>query len=105
ALRRWHPGAGVGLDEAAGTERASWRYHRADGRVVTVHLDAYLAERGSRVATIRRLLAATLDRPGQFGCFGLHEWAMVHRLDQDGVRHPDWPARLRAPRPHLGRPR
>ncbi len=94
ALRRWHPGVGVGLDAAAGTERATWRYHRTDGDVVTVDLDAYLAERGTRVEAIRRLLGATLDRPAQFGCFGLHEWAMVHRLDQNGVRHPDWPLRL-----------
>jgi hypothetical protein len=94
ALRRWHPGAGVGLAHAAGAERATWRYHRADGGVVTVDLDAYVAERGSRVAAIRRLLTATVNRPGQFGCFGLHEWAMVHRLDQAGVRHPDWPLRL-----------
>jgi hypothetical protein len=94
ALRRWHPGAGVGLGHAAGTERATWRFHRTEGGVVTVDLDAYVAERGTRVAAIRRLLTATVNRPGQFGCFGLHEWAMVHRLDQEGVRHPDWPLRL-----------
>ena len=94
ALRRWHPGVGVGLGQAAGTERATWRYHRTDGGVVTVDLAAYIAERGTRVAAIRRLLTATVNRPGQFGCFGLHEWAMVHRLDQEGVRHPDWPLRL-----------
>ncbi len=94
ALRRWHPGVGVGLGQAAGTERATWRYHHTDGVVVTVDLAAYVAERGTRVAAIRRLLTATVNRPGQFGCFGLHEWAMVHRLDQEGVRHPEWPLRL-----------
>ena len=94
ALRRWHAGADLGLDGAAGTERAVWRYHRVSGDLVTVDLDAYLTERGARVTAIRRLLAATLDRPAQFGCFGLHEWAMVHRLDQDGVRHRQWPLRL-----------
>ena len=94
ALRRWHPGADLGLEGAAGTERAAWRFHRVSGDLVTVDLDAYLIERGARVTAIRRLLAATLDRPAQFGCFGLHEWAMVHRLDPDGVRHPQWPLRL-----------
>jgi hypothetical protein len=93
-LRRWHPGVDVRLAGAAGTERATWRYQRTIDDVVAVDVDAYLAERGARVTDIRRLLLATLDRPAQFGCFGLHEWAMVHRLDQDGVRHPDWPLRL-----------
>jgi len=94
ALRRWHPGLGVDLDSAAGTERSTWRHYRSAGDTVTVDVDAFLADRGPRVAVVRRLLAATLDRPAQFGCFGLHEWAMVHRLDQDGVRHPSWPLRL-----------
>jgi hypothetical protein len=94
ALRRWHPGADVRLAGAAGTERATWRFHRTIDDVVAVDLDAYLAERGARVTDIRRLILATLDRTAQFGCFGLHEWAMVHRLDQDGVRHPEWPLRL-----------
>jgi hypothetical protein len=40
---------------------------------------------------IRRLLAATMGRPPHTGCFGLHEWAMVHRTDE--TRH-DWPLRL-----------
>ena len=91
ALRRWHPGAGVGLVDA---DRETWRYYRTVGDLTTVDLDAYRAERGLRVAAIRRLLAATLDRPASFGCFGLHEWAMVHRVDQAGVRHPTWPLRL-----------
>ncbi len=94
ALRRWHPGAGVGLAGGAATDRATWRYYRVSGDVVTVDVEAYLAERGSRLASIRRLLTATLNRPAAYGCFGLHEWAMVHRLDPDGVRHPDWPLRL-----------
>ena len=91
ALRRWHPGAGVGLVHA---DREAWRFYRTDGGVAAVDLDAYLTERGVRVATIRRLLAATLDRPASFGCFGLHEWAMLHHVDQAAVRHHAWPLRL-----------
>ncbi|GAB2991306.1 3-methyladenine DNA glycosylase [Nocardioides montaniterrae] len=32
------------------------------------------------------LLRATAGRPGNFGCFGLHEWAMVHGASEN--RHP-----------------
>jgi hypothetical protein len=39
------------------------------------------------------LLRATAARPATYGCFGLHEWAMVHRADR--TRHP-LPLRLGA---------
>jgi hypothetical protein len=31
---------------------------------------------------------------GFFGCFGMHEWAMVYRQTQDELRHNAWPLRL-----------
>jgi hypothetical protein len=33
-------------------------------------------------------------RSPRFGCFGLHEWAMVYKLPQGNVRHSDYPLRL-----------
>jgi hypothetical protein len=32
-------------------------------------------------------------RPGFFGCFGLHEWAMVYRQTPEEIRHNAWPLR------------
>ncbi len=43
---------------------------------------------------MHRLLTATAGRPAQLGCFGMHEWAMVYRLEQGDVRHSAWPLRL-----------
>ncbi len=34
------------------------------------------------------------ERPARFGCFGLHEWAMVYRLSQEELRHTSYPLRL-----------
>lgn len=93
-LRRWHPGADVVLEGAAETERASWRHHRVVGDTVVLDVGSFLAARGSTVSFVRELLTATLSRPAHLGCFGLHEWAMVHRLPADDVRHPGWPLRL-----------
>jgi hypothetical protein len=42
------------------------------------------------------LLEKTAARPPQFGCFGLHEWAMVHRQETHQLRHSQWPLRLGA---------
>ena len=95
-LRRWHPGAGVRLEDAAGTERAGWRFSRVVCRHVELDSTAYLTARGGTVDFVRRLVASTAGRPAQLGCFGMHEWAMVYRLSPDQVRHADWPLRLGA---------
>ncbi len=53
-----------------------------------------LARHAGRLRDVRRLLVATGSRPPSYGCFGLHEWAMVYRLDADEVRHRGLPLRL-----------
>lgn len=91
-LRRWHPGIGVGL--AGATERSEWRFHRTTNGMTTVDRDAMLADRSDQIHFMARLLAATANRPPQFGCLGLHEWAMVYRQSAEQLRHTDWPLRL-----------
>lgn len=84
-LRRWHPGAGVSL-AGAGSERASWRHYRGDTDAA-VDLTAYFAKRSGTVDYVESLLERTLDRPPRYGCFGLHEWAMVYRMTPEQLRH------------------
>lgn len=57
---------------------------------VTLDTEAFLVDRGDTVRYVRDLLSATASRPGTFGCFGLHEWAMVYRDREAGrdQRHP-----------------
>lgn len=89
-LRRWHPGVGTAL--AGAPEYAGLKgYAERDG-LVSVTAEHVERQRPLLEAT-RRLLRATAARPPQLGCFGLHEWAMVYRLD-DETRHADWPLRL-----------
>jgi hypothetical protein len=57
---------------------------------------AVLAKRGPTVAWTANLLRRTAERPAHFGCFGMHEWAMVYRQSMDEIRHADWPLRLNA---------
>lgn len=103
ALRRWHPGWGVTLLDAP--EYAGQRgYDRIvpneshlpgpDSGAIRAGLSVSVDHLRSQVAlveSIHRLLAATAGRTPTLGCFGLHEWAMVHRTS--AVRH-DWPLRL-----------
>ncbi len=72
-LRRWHPGHGIRLEG------------REDEPPAAVRRDL--------VTQIRTLLSATASRPANFGCFGMHEWAMVYGRPAPDTRHP-WPLRL-----------
>lgn len=93
-MRRWHPGPEVLLrgDDPAG--RGSWPYYAATSEGTHLDLEAFLAARGDAVRTIHDLLTATAARPAQFSCFGLHEWAMVYRLEDGARRHESLPLRL-----------
>ncbi len=96
ALRRWHPGPGVVLQDAGSEARAGSRFYRTVGVDLTLDVDAFVEARRPTISFVRELLTRTLDRPAHLGCLGLHEWAMVYRLPEDQVRHADWPLRLGA---------
>jgi hypothetical protein len=94
-LLTWHPGLGVTCqldDEQVPTAFTGRGYQRSPAGV-GIEPTAFTG-RLSTAAWVQRLLAATADRTPSFGCFGLHEWAMVYRVPQDQVRHATWPLRL-----------
>jgi len=91
-LRRWHPGAGVTL---AGADPAEFGAdYRATSEGVTLDSAAVRVRRSVSIDWISELLFRTADRPAHFGCFGMHEWAMVYRQTPAEVRHNAWPLRL-----------
>lgn len=81
-LRRWHPGAGVELGDAS--ERAAWRWYSPGTTRNGVVPDAerFAAEKPELARLVALMLRRTGSRPGQFGCFGLHEWAMVYNAEE-----------------------
>lgn len=102
-LRRWHPGYGVALEDAE--EHAGLKGYeqvecaRGGGRHGAAHSTrvaaSYVVSQRPLLTQLHALLSATASRAPQLGCFGLHEWAMVHRSVEHGTRH-DWPLRLGA---------
>ncbi len=86
-LRRWHPGYGVALADAP-------EYDGLKGYLDGAVTAAYVSSQQPLLTALVRLLRATAARPANFGCFGMHEWAMVYRLSEDETRHADWPLRL-----------
>ena len=43
---------------------------------------------------IAQMCKTILERPPRFGCFGLHEWAMVYKLSPEAIRHKGYNLRL-----------
>jgi hypothetical protein len=85
-LEAWHPAPHEALLDTP-EARARYRsptYQAADGLIVR-DPGALSPGRRAALADAHRLLIATRDRPANFGCFGLHEWAMVYRGHD--VRH------------------
>lgn len=91
-LLRWSPGAGPWL-EGEPPVRFPWL------KWVTQRSDAWCLD-PSHFPTKRKealrwtlgLLTAIETRPPFFGCYGLHEWAMVYEAAD--IRHPAHPLRL-----------
>ncbi len=93
-LRRWHPGAGVRLLDAADAPHREWPLYRSDGDGVSADVARFVQRRHGIVQFVRRLMRSTLDRTGSYSCFGMHEWAMVYRESENEIRHNTWPLRL-----------
>lgn len=94
-LRRWHPGPDIALAGESARAFLRWPEYR-ESSAATIALDpATLApHRREFLGWLRQLLAHVQSRPGFFGCFGLHEWAMVYRQTQDELRHNQYPLRF-----------
>ncbi|MFJ6416645.1 3-methyladenine DNA glycosylase [Paeniglutamicibacter sp. NPDC091659] len=101
-LYRWHPGPGVVLGGEPARERAGWKFYRevldegSGERGYTVDVEAFAEARLEAIRFARIILAGTVQRPGNFACFGLHEWAMAYKSEQNGIRHEYLPLRLGA---------
>ena len=83
-LESWHPGLGV-LLESSGTNHFNKKYYRTVKGVTYLDPTLMPESRIPRLRWIQTLLETTQTRTPNFGCFGLHEWAMVYKTDN--VRH------------------
>ena len=95
-LRRWFPGPGVALAGPAARAFLARPEYEETEYGVTLRPAAVLEKRRAFVAWLRGFLAAAASRPALFGCFGLHEWAMVYRQTPEELRHDQLPLRLTA---------
>ncbi|QUY61120.1 3-methyladenine DNA glycosylase [Gulosibacter molinativorax] len=86
-MRRWHPGVGRRLEDSPTWRDKRWYRVDESGRV-QVDVVAFLAAKADLVRSIEDLTQSIATRPARFGCFGLHEWAMVYKQEERRHRVP-----------------
>jgi len=81
-LRRWSPGAGIFCEGALPGDFLGWSELPGGGWIDPASVPQ---KRKTGLIWSIELLKKVQSRPRTFGCFGLHEWAMVYRENQ--TRH------------------
>lgn len=101
-LERWHPGVGVAVEwgpkDHPPVAPLADRFHRMTDGFVFSDPALLAAKERVRMEWTVELLEATAGRTPNFGCHGLHEWAMVYRGRE--VRH-ESTLRLRLSQPEI----
>ncbi len=91
-LLRWSPGVEVELVDAVKSDLDWPRDFVATDAGFILPACSFTAHRRSYLRWAIDYLEHVLDREPSFGCFGLHEWAMVYHSEE--VRHAKVPLRL-----------
>lgn len=100
-LKLWLPPLGVRIefsDDDAAWFPAMLSVRGVQRGVGWLALDAAAAPKGlaDLAGWVAHLCRQILNRPPRFRCYGMHEWAMVYRLEPQQIRHQSTPLRLSA---------
>ncbi len=98
-LETWHPNPHEQLiDSAEAREQFVEPLYQSANGVRLRNTSALSTGDRSTLEHVAHVLRATQDRPAHFGCYGMHEWAMVY--GGHDVRHAEI-APLRLPQPQV----
>ena len=85
ALRRWSPGFDVALEFTSESELPPLREMVIRDGHAWLDLNQFPTKRLNSVRWMLQLLKNSQEKRPSFGCFGMHEWAMVYKTD--AIRH------------------
>lgn len=91
-LKRWSPGFGVLLQGGPDTNYPELSELTCSTEGVFLNPDFFPDDRKSSLHWMLGLLEHSREKRPSFGCFGMHEWAMVYRRDK--IRHSQVPLRM-----------
>lgn len=91
-FRKWSPGIGVNLSFSDFDKLPEVSELTVDGDVAFVDPKLFPDKRISSLKWMLNMLENTQQSKPSFGCFGMHEWAMVYK--SDNPRHNQLPMRM-----------
>ena len=91
-LRRWSPGMGVHLAYSDSNQLPEVSELTIDDRSAFVDPTLFPDKRISSLKWMIQMLENTQNSRPSFGCFGMHEWAMVYKTEDP--RHKQLPMRM-----------
>jgi len=92
ALRRWSPGIGIGLEFSNIEELPELSEFKIEDGVAFLNSSLFPEKRLKSTQWILHMLKNTQSKRPAFGCFGMHEWAMVYKAEKP--RHDQVPLRM-----------
>ncbi len=95
-LKQWVPSFEEGLCVEGGKDLSCFGeyWFKREGAILYLNPERFQGQALALVGFIEELCQAVTERAPRFGCFGLHEWAMVYRLSQEELRHRGYRLRL-----------
>lgn len=93
-LKRWTPGFGVFLEKATRSDSIEVSELKFTPRGTLLNPKLLPENRFSAIQWTLHMLKNTAKKKPSFGCFGMHEWAMVYKLEPSQVRHSYLPLRM-----------
>jgi hypothetical protein len=92
ALRRWSPGMSTVLEFTSDENLPGISELNVRDGFAIINPELIPEKRYSSIRWMYQLLKNTSERKPSFGCFGMHEWAMVYKSDE--IRHGQVPLRM-----------
>lgn len=92
ALKRWSPEIGVGLEVTDESELPEISELKLENGIAYIDPSLFPEKRIRSTNWILGMLKSTQERRPSFGCFGMHEWAMVYKAEKP--RHDQVPLRM-----------
>lgn len=92
AMRRWSPGIGIEITYNEAQNLPEVSELKVEDEYAFIDPSLFPEKRISSLKWMLMMLEKTQQRRPSFGCFGMHEWAMVYKTDHP--RHDQLPLRM-----------
>ena len=100
-LEQWHPAAGTSLEAPQMISNYSEKYYTHADSTLFLDPDKIDVKARKRLQWSLYLCCAVGNRPPQFRCFGMHEWAMVYQGGPEGRPRHEGTLNLRLPQAQI----